>query len=52
MKQAETLVAQVTQAELMDEQQLNREVTDSFRPRPWSSRTMKTTPPPVSSASC
>ena len=28
MKQAETLVAQVPQAELMDEQQLNREVTD------------------------
>ena len=28
MKQAETLVAQVPQTELVDEQQLNREVTD------------------------
>lgn len=49
----ETMVATVPQAEIVDEQQLSRDVTDiSFRRSRWLSRVMKTTPLPVSSARC
>ena len=43
----ETMVATVPQTEIVDEQQLSRDVTDI-----WLSRPMRITPLPVSSARC